>query len=187
MTKAVAAAAAAAAAKLLMTVLWQALPVRVYLLASAPLTVNQTNNNTGMEMSFRAHTLLLDLVMLSGGPTVGDGMCTGRPAGPPGLKLYQILVMLAATTRMNSRESLLLDSVLYVAMMLTFMCFSLVCQVCEGLWRRHHASVRNCTNAVERLTSSFLALYRYCTCDSRVCQQSEIHALYATPWAAVSL
>ena len=70
-----------------MTVLWQALPVRVYLLASAPLTVNQTNSNTGMEMSFRAHTLLLDLVMLSGGPTVGDGMCTGRPAGPPGLKL----------------------------------------------------------------------------------------------------
>ncbi len=125
--------------------------------------------------------------MLGGGTTAGNGMCTGRPAGPPGLKLNQILVMLAATTRMNSRESLLLDSVLYVAMMLTFMCFSLVCQVCEGLWCRHHASVRNSTNVVESLTSSFLALYRYCTCDSRVCQQSKIYALYATPWAASSL
>ena len=123
---------------------------------------NQQQHTNGNELR-SSHSAAGISDMLSGGTTAGNGMCTGRPAGAPGLKLNQILVMLAATTRMNSRESLLLDSVLYVAMMLTFMCFSLVCQVCEGLWCRHHASVRNCTNAVERLTSSFLALYRYCT------------------------
>ena len=128
--------------------------------------------------------------MLGGGTTAGNGMCTGRPAGPPGLKLNQILVMQAAITRMNSKESLLLDVVLYVAVMLTFMCSSLVCQVCEGLWRRHHALVRKRPNTLESLVeslvaepSSCLVMYRYCTCDSRVilCQQSCCFALYATP------
>lgn len=70
------------------------------------------NSNTGMEMSFRAHTLLLDVVRCL-------AVALLVVAGQLGLL---DLVMLAATTGMKSGESLMLAGVLDIAAVLTFRC-----------------------------------------------------------------
>ena len=68
------------------------------------------NSNTGVEMSFTAHTLLLKVVRcLAVAPLVVAGQ----------LGLLD-LVMLAATTGMKSGESLMLAGVLDIAAVLTF-------------------------------------------------------------------